>query len=228
MYRRTCLLLALGLALPLSSSLSAADPTPQKILFLGNSITKHGAKPDIGWTGNWGMAASAEDKDYVHLVTKALTKTDAPAPQTFVQNIAEFERNYATFDLAAKLKDAANFGPTLIILAIGENVPALKTDEEKAVFTKQVTSLLNTLKGSASPRIIVRSSFWQNAAKDQCLKQASDAVGGTFVDITGLDKVEANYARSERPYKNEGVARHPGDRGMQAIADAIIKAASQP
>lgn len=230
MNRRTSLSLSLFLLLGLSfaTSLSAAAPTPQKILFLGNSITKHGPKADIGWTGNWGMAASAEDKDYVHLVTKGLTKTDAPAPQTFVQNIAEFERNYATFDLAAKLKDAAAFAPTLIVLAIGENVPALKTDEEKALFTKQVTSLLTTLKGSASPRIIVRSSFWQNAAKDQCLKQASDAVGGTYVDIAGFDKVEANYARSERPFKNEGVARHPGDRGMQAIADAIVKAASQP
>ncbi|WP_009962827.1 SGNH/GDSL hydrolase family protein [Verrucomicrobium spinosum] len=228
MNRRTSLSLFLLLGLSFATSLSAAAPTPQKILFLGNSITKHGPKADIGWTGNWGMAASAEDKDYVHLVTKGLTKTDAPAPQTFVQNIAEFERNYATFDLATKLKDAANFAPTLIILAIGENVPALKNDEEKALFTKQVTSLLTTLKGPNSPKIIVRSSFWQNAAKDQCLKQACDTVGGIFVNIAGLDKVEANYARSERPFKNEGVARHPGDRGMQAIADAIVKAVPQP
>ena len=32
-----------------------------KVLFLGNSITLHAPKPDIGWTGNWGMAVSAED-----------------------------------------------------------------------------------------------------------------------------------------------------------------------
>ena len=38
-----------------------------RILFLGNSITLHG--PYINWNedAHWGMAASEESKDYVHL-----------------------------------------------------------------------------------------------------------------------------------------------------------------
>jgi hypothetical protein len=68
----------------------------RRILFLGNSITLHGPKADIGWTGNWGMAASSEDKDYVHLVTSALARAYRIEPQIMVENIADFERNYAT------------------------------------------------------------------------------------------------------------------------------------
>ena len=43
-----------------------------KILFLGNSITRHGPSQAVGWSGDWGMAASAREKDFVHLVTSSL------------------------------------------------------------------------------------------------------------------------------------------------------------
>ncbi|NLX95414.1 MAG: hypothetical protein GXY83_04490, partial [Rhodopirellula sp.] len=56
------------------------------------------------------------------------------------------------------------------------------------------------------------------------LKRAASAVGAIFVDISGLAKDEANYARSERRFPHAGVAAHPGDRGMKAIADAIVDA----
>lgn len=213
-----CLVL-LGSALPAS-----AQEKPRKVLFLGNSITKHGPKADIDWSGNWGMAASAEDKDYVHLVTKSLQSRPGPAPVVLVRNIADFERAHAGYDIAGKLKEAVTFEADLIILAIGENVPALKTPEDKAKFQADVTTLLRTLQAGRQPTIIVRSCFWANTAKDDALRGACAAVGGTYVDISTLAKDERNYARSERAFKNAGVANHPGDQGMAAIADAITKA----
>ena len=77
----------------LSAATSSFAQTPfKKILFLGNSITKHGPKADIDWSGNWGMAASAEAKDYVHVFAKALSDKQASSPDILVKNIAEFER----------------------------------------------------------------------------------------------------------------------------------------
>ena len=43
-----------------------------KVLFYGNSIAMHAPLAKIGWTNDWGMAASAPEKDFVHLVVKGL------------------------------------------------------------------------------------------------------------------------------------------------------------
>ena len=69
--------------------------------------------------------------------------------------------------------------------------------------------------------IIVRSQFWQDVEKDQLIKKASVDAGVNFLDVSKLGFDEANYARSERQIEHAGVAAHPGDRGMQALADAF-------
>jgi lysophospholipase L1-like esterase len=141
-----------------------------------------------------------------------------------VKNIADFERQYATYDVNAKLKEAFVFGADLVVVAIGENVPNLASDEAKLQFKNGLTKLLRGLKADRHPTIVVRSCFWANPAKDQILQQVCQEARGIFVDIGKLGQDESNYARSERQFKHEGVAAHPGDKGMQAIADAILAA----
>ncbi len=221
--------LAVGLSVGFSKAQEVRPPLRfSKVAFLGNSITKHGPKPSIDWHGNWGMAATAEARDYVHLVTAGLDKAQGAAPQVLVSNIAQFEREHATYDVEKGLADAAAFGASHIVIAIGENVPALTTDAAKAAFKAKMQALLKLLNGPQKPVIIVRSSFWANPAKDQILEEVCREVGGVFVDLRAISKDESNYARSERPYKHAGVANHPGDKGMRSIADAILKALLRP
>lgn len=198
-----------------------------KILFLGNSITLHGPSKKVDWSGNWGMAASALDKDYVHLVTKALAKKDGSAPEMLVKNIAAFERQYAAYDAKDLLKETIPFQADLIVIAVGENVPTLGTEEAKTQFKDGLVKVLKGVRADRNPVIIVRSCFWANAAKDEALKKACQEVGGIYVDNSALGKDEKNFASAERAFKHAGVAHHPGDKGMQAIADAIIGAARQ-
>lgn len=207
-----------------SGEVGAEDVKGGRVLFVGNSITLHGPSEKIGWTGNWGMAASAQENDYVHLVVDALSKRRGRRPEFSVVNLAEYERAFESFDVRARLKGELAFHADVVILAIGENVPSLKTDEAKAKFEASVVRLLTLLKGDAQCALYVRSCFWADAAKDAALKDACAAVGGIFVDISALGNDEKNYARSERKIAHEGVARHPGDQGMRAIADAVIAA----
>src|SRR5438093_310492 len=76
--------------------------------------------------------------------------------------------------------------------------------------------------------LVVRGCFWADKTKDDLLQQACIAAGGTFVDLGALGKDESNYARSERKFEHAGVAAHPGDKGMKAIADAILNALKIP
>ena len=89
----------------------AFDPAKKgpRVLFVGNSITLHGPRPQIGWTNNWGMAASARDKDYVHLLQVAGT-----IERSFFKPDWSCERNF---------KWAREFKPDVIVLFFGANVP---------------------------------------------------------------------------------------------------------
>lgn len=216
-----CLALAAGSGLPAGA---AGDSPGHRIVFLGNSITHHAPSTKVDWSGDWGMAASAADKDYVHVFADLMTERLGRRPEIFVKNVVSFERNLATCDIAALLEKALEFQPDLVVLAIGENVPRPKTDADRALLAEKTTQLLSLLRGRSNPTILVRSCFWANDAKDAALREACRNAGGIFVDISALCKDEANYARSEREYSHSGVARHPGDRGMRAIAEALYRA----
>jgi lysophospholipase L1-like esterase len=226
----------LMLLLPLlQTSLMADDnpasPCPQigrlaahKVLFLGNSITLHGPALNIGWSGNWGMAASGREKDYVHLVTAEITAASGAEPTVMVKNIADFEREYEAFDAESVLKSELDFQADMIIIAIGENVAELTTNDAKSKFTAAFGRLIRELQKHGQPAIFVRSSFWANPVKDEIMRKVAEETNAKFIDLMGLDRNEANMARSERRIEHTGVAAHPGDQGMKAIADAIFAA----
>ena len=216
-----------------------------RVLFFGNSITfVAGPRPDIGWTGNWGMAASAEDKDYVHVLTNSIAQAAGGTPSIMATYNANFESKCLSYDLNmplpeqytmpypgqlgfVPLSDQLAFKPDIVVVAIGENVPHLTTmamqDQYKHVFEK----LLALFRSSGNPRIFVRGCFFTDATKDAVMKQATAAAGGVFVDQSSPGQNPSNRARSEpaNPYcKNNIVNGHPGDRGMKAIADSLFGA----
>jgi|GEM_PF-366334 len=213
--------------LPVTAEPEVKTAAVRRILFLGNSITWHGPKADIGWTHSWGMAASSEDNDYVHRVTRALAQHTGVTPQTLVTNIADFERNPATYDVDGRLKDCFAFDPDLVVLAIGENVAPLTTAEARAHFKTGVMQLLRCALAKRRPIVVVRSCFWADPAKDQVLLEACQEADALFVDAGPIGREPIHAARSERSLSHDGVAGHPGDQGMKALADAIVQAVLQ-
>jgi hypothetical protein len=195
-----------------------------KALFLGNSITLHGPAESIGWHGNWGMAASARDKDFVHLLAARIAQAAGGEPELLVRNIADFERQFETFDISAGLSEAIAFEADLIVVAIGENVPALGTLDSQSAYQEAFVRLLRGLRRNPRQVIFVRGTFWNEPIRNERMAAACKETGDIFVDQSGLDQDEAHFARSEQKFAHAGVAAHPGDRGMQAIADGLWNA----
>lgn len=194
-----------------------------KVLFLGNSITLHGPKSDIGWTGNWGMAASAPEKDFVHLLLDQITREAGGKPEVKIRNLADFERRLLDFPLEEGLKEELAFEANLVIVALGENATSPKTEAERETFSRAFDNLLAKLAAHGQPTILVRNSFWPDDAKDQLMQQAARRANAVYVDLEKLGADPSHAAGSERQIEHAGVAAHPGDKGMEAIAARLWK-----
>ena len=106
---------------------TAFDATKKgpRVLFVGNSITLHGPRPQIGWTNNWGMAATARDRDYVHLLQKKIAAAQPDAQCCLLQVAGTIERSFYNKDWSCEknFKWAREFKPDVIVMFFGANVP---------------------------------------------------------------------------------------------------------
>ena len=94
-----------------------------RILFAGNSITKHSPRPAMGWLNDCGMAASDEAHDYVHLLLDRIRRYD-PNPAWAIAQVGSYEANLWNGAKPSDAHaDAAAFGADIIVMFFGANVP---------------------------------------------------------------------------------------------------------
>lgn len=191
-----------------------------RIMIIGNSITRHSPSPGIGWYGDWGMAASAEDKDYVH-VLMAKVRERCPKATFCVVQAAVWERAYRDpkFDPEDYFKPARFFDPEIIVTAISANIPDAEFDSED--FKKSLFKLHRYMGGSCA-RLIQTGSFFNNQRKSEALADYSADVWGDYVYISDLPSVPKYLALGL--FEHEGVQHHPSDAGMEEMASRIFEA----
>ena len=120
-----------------------------KILILGNSITRHSPSPGIGWTGDWGMAASAKEKDFSHLLAGLLGKRGRNV-ELRARNVADFERDPSP-EVSEYFADDIAFRPNAAVLRICENTPAEAAEAFAAAYEKLILLLKSDRRGLALP-----------------------------------------------------------------------------
>ena len=192
-------------------------------LAIGNSITKH---PICNyWWNEIGMAASSEDKDYVHLISSALPQPSKVVAYNFsVWETQSHDRAETLSLLDWYLSDKLD----LVTIQLSENVSDVSTFENDYV---ELISYVK--KGAPNAQIIVIDDFWDSGEKSMMKQLAAEQENVGFVSLedikekteyqAGLGTLVYDKDGNKHIIEHEGVAVHPGDKGMEYIAMAVEK-----
>lgn len=193
-------------------------PTQKKdiksVLILGNSITFHQYAPSIGWQGNWGMAASAPDSDYVHLLTKEMQQKDSTVKVT-ASNMAYVESIYTVFDYARL--DSFPTLPDMIIFRFGENVD--DNGAANGILTDRFDKIFHRLDSADRAVKVIVSSFWARPNTNKVMKEYAEKRHYIYVHNDDLLADSSNSAYGL--FEMDGVSEHPSDKGMRKIKERI-------
>jgi hypothetical protein len=193
--------------------------SPKKLVILGNSIVRHSPRADVGWLGDWGMAATVPDSDFVHRIINTLKSNNLNYNVSFA-NIAAFETNFTTYDLT-KLDTFRN--ADIMIVKIAENVVEQQAIDSNFInFYDKLITYLN----QKNTHIILSDGFFninrfgkEDSTINLMINNYALNNRYTFIKTNDLSKDSSN--RAYKTYKNAGVQAHPSDKGMRLIFERI-------
>lgn len=205
---------------------SSLQIVPTKALFIGNSLL-------FGF-GTHGMASSNTDTDYYYLVNQAIT---AKNKNYSAQKVQGFRFEEAVTDTAVSDWFTNTLDPflaedlDLVIIQLGDNI---NTVEKQAYFSERSGELLlDHIQERCPSALVVWVGTWYNynANKDTIIT-ICEKKGCSFISINDLNIPENQSAIGNKYIDAKGkkaeitvsgVASHPSDAGMKAIADRIIE-----
>ena len=194
-----------------------AENADIKILFLGNSITRHGKAEQLGWFGDWGMAASCKENDYVHKLIGKIGRQGKKVSYC-TANLSEWERTRNMRLLTSRYLQAYLFNADIIIVRLGENAELTKFLKE---FELCYRKMVEYFSGNGA-KVVLSDLFWEYEPFDCFVKDFAKEKSYGFVQLHDLGCMENMKATGK--FKHAGVAAHPGDIGMENIAERIYRA----
>lgn len=204
-----------------SEDVTFENPNGQgvRVMFVGNSITLHGIKHDIGWHNRCGMAASSKDKDYVH---QLISKIDAVKEDVAycICQVASWESKYKNgLEKVQRIYESAReFKADIIVLRLIENCPFDGFDSE--IFKLELTKLLDYLNPTKTKKVVITTGFWRHCG-DEAIREFAAEHNIPLVELGDLGAMDEMKAIGL--FEHEGVANHPGDLGMEKIAERIYE-----
>ena len=202
----------------LSGSCTGVAAEPLSVVALGNSITRHGPAPAVRWTGDWGMAASSLQTDYVGQLARLLNERAQVQASAQRFNIAAMESKPGQARPGAEMLSAAR-ASDLLVVELGDNVKASGLADFEPAYAR--------LLAQSRPEkglLVCLSTWWGSAATDALIEPACQRAGGVFVRIGDIHRQPGKTGARGQGLSDPGVLSHPGDAGMADIAARIFDA----
>ena len=162
------------------------------------------------------MSASAMKYDYVHLLMDEVLKKDQAAVHRIAQ-VAQWEWNYKKgHELLSLYQEARDFSADIIIFRLIENCPLDNFD--KNVFKLEYKKMIDFFNIDNTANIILTTGFWRHPGDDVIIEIARE---NDYLLAELGDLGEEESMKAVGLFDHSGVANHPGDEGMKAIAGRI-------
>ena len=217
-----------SVTVPISGQGDRVAATSLKVLMFGNSILNHPQNAEIGWYGNWGMAASAEDKDYAHRLKYYIDEKYGEGTADIIRGywIAGLEGVWRehqsdpdydyTSAMSGHMASVAENAPDVITIQCGENASVTDASGYQHA-TGQLVAAFREIAPNAV--IIVCTPFWGGDAMVTGMNATAEAYG---IHAAQLHTLNTPENKATGLFAHGGVANHPGDTGMDNIAKLIF------
>lgn len=197
-----------------SRNTSEFEKKDLRVLILGNSILKHPPSPNLGWSGDWGMAATSPDRDFLHLYNKLLIESNKYNDVSIdFKNISIWENDF-NYNIKQDL-DISTYSYDLLIIRLGENV---SNKDEYYLALDYVIKLFKNEK----TKVIITGIIWEDDKKENIHQQLAIDNQYKFISFASFRSQPENY--SWGIYENSAVAAHPSDFGMENISNLLYNA----
>lgn len=199
-----------------------------KVLLLGNSLLL-GFSTDGSHGAPFGATASDSKHDWAYLLTEKL-KVKSPNITINKLHDAKFEQSESDTVSESYIFNEfaqAEKGNDLVIIQIGDNV---NTEPRNDTFRNNFSKLINAVRTSNPIADIVVAGAWFNGRGiESFLQSQSSALNYTFVPLSDLCTTDnmakvgdiVTFDDDVKMEVYEAIRTHPGDKGMEAIANRI-------
>lgn len=191
------------------------------VLFIGNSITRHAPAEDIGWTDDWGMAASKEENDYVHVAVRLLDKKLGKVNYC-TACFGDWERAYFDDTQIPRWEKAREFNADIVVVRLGENIwGPLREKLDEVPLYPHLAKMVDYFAHKTGVRVVLTDLFWAYEGIDKVLRKFAEDRGYPLVHISDLGEKDEYKAIGK--FWHTGVEQHPNDLGMRVIAERIVE-----